>query len=314
VTLTRLVPRAVGKVWGRRDLRPPFEPVGEGDVPIGEIWFEHPDGHRPDLAVKYLFTAETSSIQVHPAARTAPATGPLPGKDEAWILLDAEPGSVIGRGLRGTVTPAGLRAAALDGSIADLVHWHAAAAGEVYYSPAGTLHALGPGLVLLEIQQNSDITYRLYDYGRPRPLHVEEGVAACDPLGTVIREGPRAGCEGRETLSVRGVFVLEQWRGIGSARVEPRDVGPVWLIPLEGRARVGGHMLEPGSVWMLDGSAPFSQEAGARLIAAYSGASACPGLLDWKEPPRKGRPQRIPNGDRHPCDALFGWRARGRRA
>lgn len=277
--LIRLAERRVGKTWGRLDLPDPFGSADGGDIPIGEILFEPPDGSDCELLVKYLFTAQTTSIQVHPGDRMARAAGHRSGKDEAWISLHAEPGAVIGMGLRGAVTRDELRAATLDGSIADMIAWGPARAGEVYYSPAGTVHALGPGLVLLEIQQNADVTYRLYDYGRSRPLHCEEGVEAADLTGIVARERPEPERNGRETLSARGAFVLEQWRGIGSARLDPGDSGPVWLIPLEGVASVDGEILEPCSVWITDQACTFSQAPEGRLIAAYCGDSTRPGLL-----------------------------------
>ena len=271
MSLTRLAPRAVNKIWGRQGLPAPFETAGEGDGPVGEIWFEHPEGREPGLLLKYLFTSETSSIQVHPADPMARAAGHSSGKDEAWMVLDAEPGAILGLGLRETVAPDRLRSAALDGTIADMVDWRQAAAGEVYYVPAGAIHALGPGLVLIEVQQNSDLTYRLYDYGRPRPLHVEDGIKAVIPLATVSREESRPPREGRETLSRRGRFVMEMWSGLESARVDPGALGPVWLIPLQGGSRMDGQALEPGGVWTIDGSATLSQEPGARMMAAYVG-------------------------------------------
>ncbi len=279
--LTRLAPRAVDKIWGRQGLPAPFEAIGGQEGPVGEIWFEPPHGSEPPLLLKYLFTSETSSIQVHPADPIARAAGHSGGKDEAWMIIDAEPGAVVGLGLREAVAPDRLRAAALDGTIAEMIDWRRAAAGDVYYVPAGTIHALGPGLVLVEVQQNSDLTYRLYDYGRPRPLHVEDGIKAVDPLATVTREEPQSHRQGREMLSQRGRFVLERWSGLGSAQVDPGDRGPVWLIPLQGRTLVGGQALEPGGAWMIDGTATLSQDGGSRLMAAYAGPVR-PKLLNFQ--------------------------------
>jgi mannose-6-phosphate isomerase len=271
MTLTRLVPRAVNKIWGRQGLPAPFEAVGDGNGSVGEIWFEPLDGSEPALLLKYLFTSEASSIQVHPPDPIARAAGRISGKDEAWIIVDAEPGAVVGLGLREAVGPDRLRAAALNGTIADMIDWRRAAAGDVYYLPAGTIHALGPGLVLIEVQQNSDLTYRLYDYGRPRPLHVEDGIEAVNPLATVTREEPRFHRRGREMLSQGERFVLERWSNMVSAQVDPGDLGPVWLIPLQGRVLVEGRALEPGCVWMIDETATLSQDAGAQMMAAYAG-------------------------------------------
>src|SRR3546814_2738640 len=92
----------------------------------------------------------------------------LRGKDEAWLILAAEPDSTIALGTKRPVGREELRDAALDGSIEDLLDWKPVKAGDFYYSPAGTVHAIGAGITLIEVQQNVDLTYRLYDYGRPR--------------------------------------------------------------------------------------------------------------------------------------------------
>ena len=194
MTLTRLVPRAVNKIWGpprpSRAVRSRRRPqrVGRRDL------VRAPDGGEPALLLKYLFTSE--ALDPGPSRRPeARAAGPSGGKDEAWIVVDAEPGAVVGLGLRRPSAPTPSRGGA---GRDDRGHDRLAraAAGDVYYLPAGTVHALGPGLVLIEVQQNSDLTYRLYDYGRPRPLHVEDGIEAVNPLATVTQEdavpSPRA--------------------------------------------------------------------------------------------------------------------------
>lgn len=274
--LTRLIERRIAKTWGRSDLPEPF---GAGGASIGEILFEPPSGGDPDLLVKYLFTARPSSIQVHPGDDSARAAGHRRGKDEAWIALSAGPDAVIGSGLREAMSRDGLRAAALDGSIAGLIGWRPVAAGDIYYTRAGTIHALGPGLVLLEIQQNSDLTYRLHDYGRDRPLHRSEAVEAADLDATVERERPERRSDGREILSARGAFVIERWSGLKSARLDPAGSGPVWLVPLKGSAYVGGETLDPGSAWMTDEASTVSQDPGGQLIAAYCGGAIRPELL-----------------------------------
>ena len=100
------------------------------------------------------------------------------GKDECWLILGAEPNAELGLGLKAPADVAALRAAAQDGSIVDMVDWRPAHAGEFFYNAAGTIHAIGGGLTLVEVQQNSDCTYRLFDYGRPRDLHLDDGLAA----------------------------------------------------------------------------------------------------------------------------------------
>ena len=261
--------RLVPKVWGRRDVPAQFGPPPAGDEPLGEVWFPDTAGDRAELLVKYLFTSDKLSIQVHPDDAAAHAAGFARGKDEVWVVLRAEPDAVIGLGLLESVSPEELRAAALDGSIEQLVDWRHASAGDVYYSPAGTIHALGPGLTLVEIQQNLDLTYRLYDYGRPRELHLEEGVAVADPAPYRWRFAPRLIDPGRELLAA-GAFVLERWSGreqlIGNDSAEP-----VWLIPLAGEGFVDGAPLKPGTVWVSRGPTTIAAPDGGALLVAYSG-------------------------------------------
>lgn len=255
--LRRLPRRHVERVWGRRDLAGPFAPPPEaGAEPIGEIWFE--DEADAALLVKYLFTAERLSIQVHPDDAAARARGLPRGKDEAWYVIAAEPDAVIGIGLTHEVPPEALRAAALDGSIERLLDWRAVAAGDVFYSPAGTVHAIGAGLALIEIQQNLDLTYRLYDYGRPRALHVDEAVAVADPGPWAAPFAPVEAAPGRTVLAAGGAFVLERWTGAAGMTANA-PAGTV-LIPLGGEA---------GSVWAADGRVALAGPVD--LLAAYPG-------------------------------------------
>jgi len=133
----RLLPtRMVEKVWGRETLPAPF--AAPDNTRIGEIWFEPPP-ELPQLLVKYLFTSEKLSVQVHPSDATA-----LPGEDgkeECWLVLDAEPGAKLAIGFDEAVSPEAMSDAARDGSIEELLTWHEVAAGDVYFLPAGTVHA-----------------------------------------------------------------------------------------------------------------------------------------------------------------------------
>jgi mannose-6-phosphate isomerase len=112
-----------------------FGSVGQDQEPVGEIWFSHPRFMDAELMVKYLFTSERLSIQVHPGNEAARRGGHPRGKDEAWLILSADPGAQIGIGTTHPVTGDVLRAAALDGSIESLITWHPAKAGDVFYSP-----------------------------------------------------------------------------------------------------------------------------------------------------------------------------------
>ncbi len=151
----QLPTRMVAKVWGRDHLPVPFvAPAGER---IGEIWFEPPP-ELPQVLVKYLFTSEKLSVQVHPS--DAQALAGEAGKEECWLVLDAEPDARLAIGFVRAVTAEEIAAAAQDGTIEELLAWHPARAGDLFYLPAGTVHAIGPGLSLVEVQQNSDTTFR----------------------------------------------------------------------------------------------------------------------------------------------------------
>jgi mannose-6-phosphate isomerase len=167
--------RKVEKPWGRDALPQPFSaPEGQR---VGEIWFE-PPAALPQLLVKYIFTSEALSVQVHPSNAETLAKGlGKQGKEECWLIVDAEPDAVLGIGFKQSLAPEAMRRAAEDGSIEHLMQWHKVRAGDFFYIPAGTVHAIGAGISLIEVQQNSDITYRLYDYGRPRELHLDAGIA-----------------------------------------------------------------------------------------------------------------------------------------
>lgn len=279
MSVKRLGEKRVEKVWGRRDLPEMFGGRHEGEEPLGEIWFAAPDGSDPELLVKYLFTSEKLSIQVHPDDAAARRAGHRRGKDEAWIVLHADTGATIGLGLREEVAPEELRRAALDGSIEELVDWKPAAAGDIIYSPARTVHALGPGLVLIEIQQNVDLTYRLYDYGRPRELHLDAGIDAADPVPYQAPTTPYTRADGREILAEGGAFVLERWSRRLRGSLAATQERPVWLVPVSGTAAIAGEPLEAGSVWLADGDAAIALEEGSELYAAYPGSSVIDGLI-----------------------------------
>ena len=264
--------RLVPKVWGRRDVPAHFGPLPAGEEPLGEVWFPDAAGDDAELLVKYLFTSQKLSIQVHPDDAAARAAGYSRGKDEAWVVLRAEPDAAIGLGLLEHVTRDELRSAALDGSIEQLIDWRHVSAGDVFYSPAGTVHALGPGLTLVEIQQNLDLTYRLYDYGRPRELHMDEGIAVADPSPYRWSFAPQRIGDGRELL-VAGAFTLERWGGVDRMIGTDSDA-PVWLIPLTEGGRVDGVPMEPGTVWVSRGPTKIEAREGGDLLVAYSGDQA----------------------------------------
>lgn len=238
----QLETRLVEKVWGRDSLPAPFKAAA--GTRIGEIWFEPPP-ELPQVLVKYLFTSEKLSVQVHPSDDNA-----LPGesgKEECWLVLDAEPGASLAIGFKDRVSPERIEAAARDGSIEHLLAWHEAKAGDFFYLPAGTVHAIGPGLALVEVQQASDTTFRLYDYGRPRELHLDRAMAVAkgepypaEHRGSIVERGER--------LVDGPYFRLDRIAGAPSGEIVDAYDRPLLALPLEGEihARQGGEKAGPG--------------------------------------------------------------------
>jgi len=156
-----------------------------------------PAGSRFPLLLKFLDARDTLSVQVHPDDRHTHLLPPgQRGKTEAWVVLHADPGSRIYAGLQPGLSPDDLRRALRAGTIADCLGAFQPQPGDCFFLRAGTVHALGGGVVLFEVQQNSDVTFRLYDWdrtdaktGKPRQLHIEESLACTDfaagPCGPV---------------------------------------------------------------------------------------------------------------------------------
>ena len=274
--LIRLQEHRVTKPWGRAELPSGFGPA-PADGPLGEIWFRRGGGASDDaLLVKYLFTSERLSVQVHPDDDAAHAAGQAHGKDEAWVVLDAEPGAEIGIGLKRPLSGEQLRTAALDGSIVELMDWRKVSRGDCFYSPAGTIHAIGPGLTLVEVQQNSDVTYRLYDYGRARELHLEQGVRAARTDSEVARSSPRLLGVGREAIVEGRRFVIERWTAGAAGALPASSDQPLWLIPLAAGTTIDGVMLDPPGVWIATGPAEPQIVGDGQLLIAYQGSGIRP--------------------------------------
>ncbi len=154
-----LIPQYVAKPWGRRD----SIPAPEDAQPLGEVIFR-----AENIIIKWLQTSESLSIQVHPQNEGR--------KHEWWYVTKAEPGAFLYLGLMKDTTTVQLKAAALDGSLTKLLNRIEPKVGDSFMVESGTIHALGPGLTIVEVQETSDITWRLYDYGRPRELHLEQAL------------------------------------------------------------------------------------------------------------------------------------------
>ena len=261
----RLKPWFSERVWGRTDLRPWYEATGT-DKPVGEAWLTGPESvvdtgplagrtlaevareFGPELLggvgeaefpllVKILFPSDKLSVQVHPDDAQAQAMGEARGKTECWYVLEAEPGAAVALGMKPEATPDRVRSAIADGTLESLMTMVPVEGGDMVFVDAGTVHAIGPGVTLLETQQTSDITFRMFDYGRPRDLHVEQGLA-------VMRSATRAGkvlsraMDGWTRLIEEQYFTVDRFDLAGNSEVAVAMAGPGCLVGLSGSAAV----------------------------------------------------------------------------
>lgn len=259
----KLTKHLVEKPWGRTDVPAPF-----GDMAgkrIGEIWFEH-DGPGPlPLLVKWLFTSEKLSIQVHPNDAQAGERGMPSGKEECWYIVDAEPGAVLGVGTKQPLDADALRAASLSGEIEQLMDWKPVKAGDYYYIPAGTVHAIGGGISLIEVQQYADITYRLYDYGRPRELHLDDGVAVSQAKSySDLRSGSMAASAQLVDGPHFQLWLVDDAAGLAKLPMDRR----IWVTPVRGKAHVDDESVTVGECALIDAGTEISISADAQILFA----------------------------------------------
>jgi mannose-6-phosphate isomerase len=268
--------------WGVLDLMPWNRAPSDG-LSAGEVWYERPGkpASAPSLLLKLLFTSQPLSIQVHPDDVHAQAMGLPNGKTEAWYVLSAAPGAKIALGLKQQVTTQQLRSAVHDGSIADLVVWRAVAVDDVISVPAGTIHAIGAGLVIAEVQQRSEATFRLFDYGRRRELHVERAIAVANTGRADIQLRPSRLTDERTLLVCNPHFVFERIElppgSIWSLQAERET----WLLALKGDARTG-----PSNIGKGDAIFAHSErvdvdagKVGLTGLVAYAAHSPLPNFL-----------------------------------
>ena len=272
---TLLQTTRVEKPWGRRQLWPGFDDVPEGGKPVGEIWFQKEGDSKPDLLIKYLFTSQPLSVQVHPNGEQAHARNLPRGKDECWNVLAAQPDSTIALGTHEPISKERLRQGAQDGSIEQLLDWKPVKQGDFLYCKSDTIHAIGGGLTVIEIQQNSETTYRLYDYGSDRELHLDDGVAVADPVPYQPIASPGDAGAGR-FIQVEGPkFVLEKWAG-GEHRVSLPHGTTGWLVPVTGGGAVAGVAFKAGQCVTVTGDEVVQADADADLLFAYPGTKRMP--------------------------------------
>lgn len=274
--------RVVRKPWGVTNLHPWSKRDGSDDA-IGELWFQRTDkiAPIPALLLKLLFTSEPLSIQVHPNDAYAHSTGLPNGKTEAWYILSAIPSARVALGLKRHITPQELRASIRDESIADLVQWRPVAKGDVIFVPGGTIHAIGAGIVLAEIQQQGDATFRLFDYGRQRELHEDEAVAISDAGPAQIQPGPRRLTAERTLLVSSTYFVFERIDLPANASFSLATDRETWFFVLDGHAAIGLAAASVGDVIFIDDDRT-SMEVGANGfggLIAYPGPNPIPSLL-----------------------------------
>jgi mannose-6-phosphate isomerase len=295
----QLFPLFRERVWGRESLAPYFPEV-RCAKPIGEAWFTfeenrtslggtlaeliaaHPEilgtgahGAHPaicPLLVKLLFTSERLSVQVHPDDEYARHHHGCLGKTEAWYVMDAEPGAEVALGFQKTLASGQLKASALSGEIENLLDWRKVRAGDVFLAPAGTVHAIGAGVTICEIQQNSDITYRLYDYGRPRELHLDHG-ANVSHLGPYTHgQETMALADWRDQLAACRYFRIERLRPRGIATLSGGLPHYLLLVCTKGDGSIAGEPFAAGQAWMVPAqAAEFSISGpGSEWILTYA--------------------------------------------
>jgi mannose-6-phosphate isomerase len=259
--MERLETRIVDKPWGKKGIDPRFHVDPKRQV--GEIWFEPPAKRALDVMAKYLFTTERLSVQVHPDNETARERGYPRGKDECWIVLDVADDAELGIGMVRDYPADEVMEAARDGSIVEMIDWRRPEKGDFIYNPAGTIHALGPGLTVLEIQQAVDLTYRLYDYGRPRELHLEEAADVVRPKPHFHALDTRVGEQSR--VLVGGPHFGVAWCA-GSAPELPSLMHDVQLLPID--APIGE--LNPGECALVDSGAARNLTSSGKFVLAWS--------------------------------------------
>jgi mannose-6-phosphate isomerase len=278
--------------------------------PIGEVWFTfrdnptslgmtleqllttHPEvlgsaanvdfpGVCP-LLLKLIFTTERLSVQVHPDDEYARENHNCLGKTEAWYVMETQPESSVAIGFKQPLSPERFEEAVHSGEIEALLDWRKVNPGDLVFTPAGTVHAIGAGMTVCEIQENSDVTYRLYDYGRPRELHLEHGLKVsrlephdCEPEAIAITPW-------RASLLHCNYFRIERLRPQGPIRISPSKDFYLILVCLNGEGRLADGSFTAGRSWFVPaGSSSFSIEgAGSEWILTYTAKDILLGVTE----------------------------------
>lgn len=268
LTPFKLAPYFRTRIWGFNDLSPWFDYKTDGE-PIGEVWLTgemcaaetgplqgqslkeitaaHGEallgkgraGQEFPLLIKILFPKEKLSVQVHPDDAMAQRYGEPRGKTECWYALDAKPGAEVALGVKQGTTPEQVRAAIEGAHLEGLLVQVPVHKGDMIFVDAGTVHAIGPGAVILETQQTSDLTYRMYDYGRPRELHLDKSLEAMR-LSTAAGKIAAKNVNGHSVLIDQKYFRVERWAAAppSSENASADVVQAVFLE--EGKATIKG--------------------------------------------------------------------------
>ena len=293
-----LLPIFRERVWGRRNLPSYFAhaPLKE---PIGEVWFTFTENDtslgknlreilRADpsllgeaahaeypgvcpLLVKLIFTSERLSVQVHPDDDYAARHHGCLGKTEAWYVMDSQPPGEVAIGFKEPLSAERFEGAVKSGEVENLLDWRKVRAGDVVFVPAGTVHAIGAGLTICEIQENSDITYRLYDYGRPRELHLEHGIKVSN-LGPHKHKPAVAVIDATRTSLLQcDCFKIERLTPGPKLRI-PSQPFYLLLICLKGQGTLNGEPFSPGRAWFVPagGQSIDLNGAGSEWILTYT--------------------------------------------
>jgi mannose-6-phosphate isomerase len=292
--------RALPKPWGVADLHP-WSAAGHDGIAIGEIWYERPGNGDLDssLLLKLLFTSQPLSIQVHPDDAFAHSMDLPNGKTEAWYVLSAAPEAKVALGLSRRLTPQELRAAIDDGSIADLIVWHAVSANDIIFVPAGTIHTIGAGLVIAELQQRSDTTFRLSDSGRGRELHIENAIAVADAGPADLQARPKRYTDERTILVSSPHFVFERISLPPASSWYLEAERETWLLVVGGSAIAGSFAVGPGEALFAQSDSVEIEVSAVGMVGlvGYTGGGPVPNLLQRLTPPGSidvKRPKEMP--------------------
>lgn len=298
----KLKPKFVERVWGRSSLAPWYEGAGAG-AKIGEAWLTGAEcvieggeqdgrtlgdlsaqctgtldgnvgGGEFPLLVKMLFPDEKLSVQVHPGDAEAKALGLTRGKTECWYVLEARPGATVACGLKSGVGVEELERGIAGGTVESLLEMVPVETGDMVLVDAGTVHAIGPGVTLLEVQQTSDTTYRLYDYGRDRELHLDAGLKVVK-VKTGAGKVPAKAVDGsgsvEQTRLIKGdYFVVDRFEvPAGYAFEMPMD-GVGCVVGIKGKAAANAVRFGVGEAVVVPvGSMTMSSVEGAVFVRCF---------------------------------------------